>query len=211
MYKDELMHIGTKTSGRYPRGSGERPYQHGGGPRFFKSRKQKKAEVDAAKKEASREKTPEEIEKIKSDTLKSKSAKELYKNKDYFTYKELQDAKNRLDLERQVKELSEKEVKQGKTALQKIDTAVKVVDKVVGVYGTYQKFVTASQKIEEARSKKNDIERKAKQAGILKKGSYDALYKNRDLFKPDEFEKANSYIKSLQKLEKKAEKERKRK
>lgn len=42
-YKDDpkvfLIHEGNKNSGRYPRGSGERPYQHGGGP--FRRRKDK--------------------------------------------------------------------------------------------------------------------------------------------------------------------------
>lgn len=30
MYEDYLMHVGNKNSGRYPRGSGDRPYQHDG-------------------------------------------------------------------------------------------------------------------------------------------------------------------------------------
>lgn len=89
----ELYHIGVKRrSGRYPWGSGERPYQSGGGPsggkrpglpRIIVNRKKKTVkEPESEKKESS------------SSTQKKKSVKDMSDD-------ELRKAINRLDLEKQ--------------------------------------------------------------------------------------------------------------
>lgn len=64
------------------------------------------------------------IEERKQKVLESRSAKELYNNADLFTTQELQQAYNRLVLEKNIKSLSPKEVSKGQQMLNKyVDTA----------------------------------------------------------------------------------------
>lgn len=64
------------------------------------------------------------IEERKQKILESRSAKELYNNADLFTTQELQQAYNRLVLEKNIKNLSPKEVSKGQQMLNKyVDTA----------------------------------------------------------------------------------------
>ena len=63
----------------------------------------------------SSDKHAESIEAKKQRVLKSRSAKELYDNADLFDTKELQDAYNRLALERNIKSLTPKEINRGET------------------------------------------------------------------------------------------------
>ena len=63
-------------------------------------------------------------EERKQKVLESRSAKELYNNADLFTTQELQQAYNRLVLEKNIKNLSPKEVSKGQQMLNKyVDTA----------------------------------------------------------------------------------------
>lgn len=55
----------------------------------------------------------EEKETRKNMVLKSRSAKLLYENADLFDYQELQSAYNRLQLERNIKNLSPKDISRG--------------------------------------------------------------------------------------------------
>lgn len=65
-----------------------------------------------------------EFEKNRQNALKTGSAKEVLKYKNFSTQKELQDALNRIDLERRLNEAAAKEVPQGKKLIDKvIDTA----------------------------------------------------------------------------------------
>ena len=64
------------------------------------------------------------LEERKQKVLESRSAKELYNNADLFTTQELQEAYNRLVLEKNIKNLSPKEVSKGQQMLNKyVDTA----------------------------------------------------------------------------------------
>ena len=64
------------------------------------------------------------IEERKQKILESRSAKELYNNADLFTTQELQQAYNRLVLEKNIKNLSPKDVSKGQQMLNKyVDTA----------------------------------------------------------------------------------------
>ena len=64
------------------------------------------------------------LEERKQKVLESRSAKELYTNADLFTTQELQQAYNRLVLEKNIKNLSPKEVSKGQQMLNKyVDTA----------------------------------------------------------------------------------------
>ncbi len=53
--ENELMHEGNENSGRYPRGSGERPFQHGGGGRGSSRFKKKETRKDRVTKATGRE------------------------------------------------------------------------------------------------------------------------------------------------------------
>ena len=87
------------------------------------------------------------IEAKKKEVLKSRSAKELYKNADLFTTQELQSAYNRLQLERNIQNLAPKEVskgqqfvnkaiKTGRTINEVMDTGSKLYNNVAKVYNS---------------------------------------------------------------------------
>ena len=75
-------------------------------------------------------KDPEETpEQKKARVLKSKSAKELYKNADLFSDKELRDAYNRIQLERDIQRAAGNELTRGERFVNKsINTAKKMTD-----------------------------------------------------------------------------------
>ena len=91
---------------------------------------------------------PEDIEVKKQRILKSRSPKELYKHADLFTDNELQSAYNRLNLERNIANLSPKEVDKGKQFVQNVadwgnkinnlsDAGIKMYNNVARVYNTF--------------------------------------------------------------------------
>lgn len=77
------------------------------------------------------------IEERKQKVLDSRSAKELYNNADLFTTQELQQAYNRLVLEKNIKNLSPKEVSKGQ----------KMLDKYVNTAENISKFLNSTNKI----------------------------------------------------------------
>ena len=87
------------------------------------------------------------IDKKKREVLKSSSAKELYKYANLFNTRELQEAYNRLQLERNIQNLFPKEVKKGQNFNQKIiksgrtvsdllDTGTKLYNNVAKIYNS---------------------------------------------------------------------------
>ena len=87
------------------------------------------------------------IEKKKREVLKSRSAKELYKYANLFDTRELQEAYNRLQLERNIQNLVPKEVKKGQNFTQKViksgrtvsdllDTGTKLYNNVAKIYNS---------------------------------------------------------------------------
>lgn len=87
------------------------------------------------------------IDKKKREVLKSRSAKELYKYANLFNTRELQEAYNRLQLERNIQNLFPKEVKKGQDFTQKIiksgrtvsdllDTGTKLYNNVAKIYNS---------------------------------------------------------------------------
>lgn len=131
-------------SGRYPLGSGERPYQkyEGSGKRkggltgYIRERKAKKEEarVQQAKQEALRrqaEKAQEErrLEADKQRVLRSGTASEVMRYQGRLTNKELEDAYKRLDWESKLISLSQKEVKSN---IDKVDEIMKNVQTITG-------------------------------------------------------------------------------
>lgn len=117
----ELYHFGIpRRSGRYPWGSGNRPFQSGGGP--MSKRQAKKAEKLRSK-EVSKM-TPEEREADKQRVLKTGTASEILRYKGELTNQEMQQAVTRLNLESQLNSLSSKDIESG---MQKIDKVMKGV------------------------------------------------------------------------------------
>lgn len=126
-------------SGRYPLGSGDRPYQKFEGSRrkgggisgYIKSRKEKKAEAkqQKARNEELRTRMEEEQKKRQHDAdkervLREGSATEVMKYQGELTNQELQNAFTRLNLESQLNRLSQQEMK---TAMDKVDNIMKTV------------------------------------------------------------------------------------
>lgn len=113
-------------------------YGKGSGKRKASTAKAKTTKVDSKK----------AIEQKKKEILKSRSAKELYKNADLFSTQELQTAYNRLQLERNILSLSPKEVskgeqfvskaiKVGKTLNEIADTGIKGYNNAARVYNAF--------------------------------------------------------------------------
>lgn len=126
-------------SGRYPLGSGERPYQKFEGSRrkssgisgYIKSRKVKKAEsqmqkakIEAQKRADEEKKTREEKAANKERVLRSGTATEVLRYQGELTNQELQNAFTRLNLETQLRNISQREIK---TSMDNIDKIMKTV------------------------------------------------------------------------------------
>lgn len=81
-----------------------------------------------------------DIKKKKESIIKSRSAKQLYKNADLFTVQELQDAYIRLALERKIKDIDTKNVTKGQQFIDRFNTTSgninKITSSVANVYKT---------------------------------------------------------------------------
>lgn len=126
-------------SGRYPLGSGDRPYQKFEGSRrksggisgYIKEKKAKKAEEQQQKQrnEELRQRMEAEQKKRQHDAdkervLREGTATEVMKYQGELTNQELQNAFTRLNLEAQLRGLSQKEMQ---TAIDKVDKIMKTV------------------------------------------------------------------------------------
>lgn len=126
---NDIYHYGIKRkSGRYPFGSGERPYQsvNGGGviSGYFRERARKKKEAAAAKAGAQQTRTAEQESAEKDRILREGSATEVMSLRGKVTNQELQQAVTRLNLEAQLKNMSAKEFQ---STMSKIDNVMKDV------------------------------------------------------------------------------------
>lgn len=128
-------------SGRYPLGSGERPYQKfetsrresGGIKGYIKSRKAKK--VEAQKQREAEERKQKELEfeaekrrmaANKEQVLRSGTASEVMKYQGQLTNKELNEAAERIRLEKQLSGYSSQEVKSALDKLKKVQAYTNV-------------------------------------------------------------------------------------
>lgn len=127
-------------SGRYPLGSGERPYQKFEGKLggrslgifgYIRSRKAKKLEEkqqrernEELRRRVEEMKKKQEHELDKARVLREGSATEVLRYQGELTNQELQQAFNRINLESQLRGISERETK---TAMDKIDSVMKTV------------------------------------------------------------------------------------
>lgn len=131
VYHDDLLHFGIKRrSGRYPYGSGNRPFQ--GEPRG-KKRKNKESDRRKQEEEASKKSITYSKKEFQSKEEKKKfldtasNATEVLQYRDQLTQKELQDALDRVKTIRELSGISKKEID---AAWDAIDDAVKKVGKV---------------------------------------------------------------------------------
>lgn len=108
----------------------------------------RKKQTSSSKVEKKDNDKPEDIEAKKQRILKSRSAKELYKNADLFSTQELQSAYNRLQLERNIASLSQKEVSKGEQFVNNYvkwgrkvndmsDVSIKAYNNVAKVYNAF--------------------------------------------------------------------------
>ena len=120
-------------SGRYPLGSGDRPYQKFEGSRrrssgisgYISAKKKEKEMV----KEAQKKKEREQHEADKERVLKSGTPSEVSKYRGELTRQELQDVYNRLNFERMIDQMSASEKV---TNQQRIDKVVSNIKKTTG-------------------------------------------------------------------------------
>lgn len=118
---DVICHVGVlRRSGRYPWGSGKRPFQSGGGPT---NTKKSKKQLAAEKAKATRAKNKAHEEE-KQRVLREGNATEVLQFKSELTTKEMEDALKRIDVVSQLESFSKKEIK---TYMNKIDDAMQGV------------------------------------------------------------------------------------
>lgn len=124
-------------SGRYPLGSGDRPYQkfegtgrkRGGISGYIQSvreRKEAKNRIENEKRRASEEEARRRHEMDKERVLKRGSATEVLKYQGELTNKELNDVAERIRLENQLKTYSEKEIESSLDKVKKIQSYTNV-------------------------------------------------------------------------------------
>lgn len=156
----------------------------------------------------------ETVEAKRARLLKSTDASELYKNRSLLTTAEINERLNRIDTERRLSEAASRNEKQKKTAIDKINTALKYGNKINEVYNFTQTPVMKA-------LKKKLFGEKAQNYSV----DLDKIWKNKDNLPTEELQKAirrsnaeNALKKALddyneakqkaeQKLEKKIEKE----
>lgn len=129
---DEMYHWGVKGM-RW----GVRRYQRKDGSLTAAGKKRQAKELEKQRKEA------ETVEQKKERILKSRSAKDLYENAHLFDDKELNTAYNRLNLERNIKNLAPEEVSRGKSfidgTIRTLETTKKLMDAGTSAYISAQR------------------------------------------------------------------------
>lgn len=115
------------------------------------------------------------LEERKQKVLESRSAKELYNNADLFTTQELQQAYNRLVLEKNIKNLSPKEVSKGQQMLNKYVDTAENISKFLNSTNKVLSQVTRFKNLVEGKGdkKKNDKKNDKKDNSDNKKDSND--------------------------------------
>ena len=111
------------------------------------NRLRKKGSSGKSANQSSVEKPGETVEEKKARILKSHSAKEIYRNKDLFTDKELMDAYLRLNTERNIKSLVPAEVSRGKKIINTYVDTSKTIKSVIDASDDLYNSVLKGQKL----------------------------------------------------------------
>lgn len=132
-----------------------------------KRQKVAKAQQKEADRRAKDEAAKEQDRELKKETiLKSRSAKLLYENADLFTTQELQNAYNRLVLEKNISSMVPQEISKGKKI---VDGYISVGTKVSDVLATTNKMVSNAKRFNElVTGKKPDKNNKPKSSNDKK-------------------------------------------
>ena len=154
-----LAHIGMpRRSGRFPWGSGNRPFQSlekgklkaaSDSPRHKASSARKRAKEREASLEKARKAKADkaEYEKKKQKALSSGSAAEVLKYKGKLTNKELQEAYQRLNYEKLINEIAKADVEKKKTLIKTFDDVENVVKRTTSYVDTGTKAWNSFAKI----------------------------------------------------------------
>lgn len=125
LYQNYLCHFGIKRrSGRYPYGSGERPFQ--GESKWISRRKRKQIEREMEIEERVKERHEGTYKRTfnnpaeKSQVLTDSSATELLRYRDEISNKEMRDALDRIKMIRELQDISRKEINEGWSAVNDI-------------------------------------------------------------------------------------------
>lgn len=221
----ELYHYGMpQRSGRYPYGSGERPYQgeeKSKKPSRKEQREQKKAikrrneALEKARKAAAEKRRIEKAEaerkeKLEADkerVLREGSATELLKYQGLLTNNELQQALNRVKWTEELKNISAKETKSG---FDKIDDVMTKIGKVTGwvntgteVASTINKMVSAIEKAtKDDNAKRAKAQQDKRKQYVKSNTTIDNILKNADVLTGAEVTDLKKKIDALEELRK---------
>lgn len=127
-WNDELYHYGMpRRSGRYKWGSGKNPFHHGADRKTRKTKRLEKS-INKQQNELAMYKRKHEVQKKSSIQLtdddkdfisRTANSKLLYKYRDQFSDKELRTALNRINTEKDLKSIRDKDILAGKRAINK--------------------------------------------------------------------------------------------
>lgn len=142
---DVICHIGVlRRSGRYPWGSGKRPFQSGGGPASSKKTKKELA-AEKAKETRAKNKAHEEE---KQRVLREGNATEVLGLKSELTTKEMSDALERIRITSQLESYSKKEVQSFMNKVDDVMQGVKTTTNWIKIgtdtYNTLAKLYNAT-------------------------------------------------------------------
>lgn len=172
---------------------------------FIADRKKKKeaaakaaAKAKAQQEKADAEKQKQDFEEAKTKALKSGSASDVLRFKGQISNQELQNALNRINMERQLAEISSKETKSGmdkvSNLMNKVEQGRQAVEKGIGAYNTVSKIINT---FTDADLPQINGESKAKQAAnaakekLIKSGSPSEISKHFGSFTGKELEDIN--------------------
>lgn len=141
---ESLSHVGVlRRSGRYPWGSGKRPFQSGGGPKNAK-KKTTSGKEDALQKARETRERNRAHEAEKQRALKEGTAADVLKFKSELSTKEMQEALDRIRVTSQLNSYAESDMKK---FMNKVEEATKGVQTITNVIKTGSDLYNAVAKL----------------------------------------------------------------
>lgn len=173
-----------------------------------KARKAKQAKAEAAKKAKQEQ---EDFEVGKKKAIESGSASDVLKYKGKLTTQELQTAFNRINLERQLSDISAKENSRGKSKIEsitdKLDKANNLATKGINAWNTAAKILNSTTNADlptiDGTKKKDKAVDKLKKK-LVKSGTVKEIEKNLGKFDSEEIKAINTRLAFEEKIRKKS-------